>query len=101
MLRCHRRRSNGISAHLEEHAPQMILQNDQMPPSQIKWCCGASQNLHKSNKTTLILRHVINSKRRTKRSTGKSPAIPGFCFWLQKAHQTPNPKINFTPCFLT
>jgi riboflavin synthase alpha subunit len=36
----------------------------------------------------LISRHVFNSKRRTKRSTGKSPAIPGSCFCLKKAYQT-------------
>ena len=36
MLRWHRRRSKGISAHLEKHAPQMILLNDQMPQSLTK-----------------------------------------------------------------
>jgi len=31
---------------------------------------------------------VFNSKRRTKRSAGKSPAIPGICFCLKKAYQS-------------
>jgi hypothetical protein len=40
---------------------------------------------------TLMPRHVFNSKRRTKRSRGKSPANPGIWFSLKKAHQTQNP----------
>jgi hypothetical protein len=75
MLRCHRRRSNDISAHLEEHAPQMILLNDQMPQSLHKWCSCASPNPHKW---------------RTKRSTTKSPADRGIWFCLKNVYQTQN-----------
>ena len=50
-----------------------------------------TQNPHKSNKMTLISRHVYNSKRRTKRFLGKTPEIPGNFDCLKKDYQTQNP----------
>jgi hypothetical protein len=39
---------------------------------------------------TLMPRHGFNSKRRTKRSRGKSPADHGIWFCLKNAYQTQN-----------